>query len=65
MDKLEIGRGPSVERGDHRLGRSGSGMWKVNTFKVVAPACVGYGPMGWPPRASIERTDRMPVLWAR
>jgi hypothetical protein len=25
---------------DHRLGRSGSGMWKVGTIKVVAPACV-------------------------
>jgi hypothetical protein len=31
------------------LGRSGSVMWKVGTFKVVAPACVGYGSMGWSP----------------
>jgi hypothetical protein len=29
-----------MERGDHRLGRSESGMWKVGTFKVVAPTCV-------------------------
>jgi hypothetical protein len=29
-----------VERGDHQLGRSVSGMWKINVFKAVAPACV-------------------------
>jgi hypothetical protein len=29
-----------VKRGDRRLGRSKSGMWKVDTLKVVAPACV-------------------------
>jgi hypothetical protein len=37
-----------VERGDCRLIRSGSGMWKAGTFKVVALACVVYGSMGWP-----------------
>jgi hypothetical protein len=26
---------------DHRLGRAGSVMWKADTSKVVAPACVG------------------------
>jgi hypothetical protein len=26
---------------DRRLGRSGSGVWKAGTYKVVAPACVG------------------------
>jgi hypothetical protein len=26
-----------VERGDRRLGRSGSGMWKASTLKAVAP----------------------------
>jgi hypothetical protein len=26
---------------DHCLGRSGSSVWKVSTFKAVAPACVG------------------------
>jgi hypothetical protein len=26
---------------DYRLGRSGSGVWKVSTFKAVALACVG------------------------
>jgi hypothetical protein len=26
---------------DCRLGRSGSMIWKANTYKVVAPACVG------------------------
>jgi hypothetical protein len=29
-----------VKRGDRRLGRSGSGMWKAGAFKAVAPACV-------------------------
>jgi hypothetical protein len=33
-------------------------------FYVVAPACVGYGLRGWYPGESIERTDRMPVIWA-
>jgi hypothetical protein len=47
---------------DHWLGRSESGVWKAGTFKAVAPVCVGYGPMGCPLRASIERTDRMLVL---
>jgi hypothetical protein len=50
-----------VETGDRRLGRSGSGMWKAGTSKVVAPTCVGSRLMGWPPRASIERTDRILV----
>jgi hypothetical protein len=54
-----------VEREDHRLGRSGSGVWKAGAFKIVALACVGYEHMGWPPRASIERTDRMLVLWVQ
>jgi hypothetical protein len=26
--------------GDHRLERSGSGVWNVGTFKIVAPASV-------------------------
>jgi hypothetical protein len=30
-----------VESGDRRLERSESGMWKADTFKVVAPGCVG------------------------
>jgi hypothetical protein len=30
-----------VESGDRRLGRSGSGMWKAGTSKVVALAYVG------------------------
>jgi hypothetical protein len=36
-------------------------MWKADTSKVVAPTCVGKGSMSWPPRASIERTDRILV----
>jgi hypothetical protein len=30
-----------VESGDRWLGRSGSGMWKAATFKVVAPTYAG------------------------
>jgi hypothetical protein len=26
---------------DHRLGRSGSVVWKTGTFKAISPACVG------------------------
>jgi hypothetical protein len=37
-------------------------MWKAGTSKVAALAYVGSGPMGWPPRASIECTDRMLVF---
>jgi hypothetical protein len=36
-------------------------MWKAGTSKVVALACVGYEPMGWPPWASIKHTDCMLV----
>jgi hypothetical protein len=36
-------------------------MWKAGTYKVVAPACVGERPMGWPSWASIERTGRLLV----
>jgi hypothetical protein len=51
-----------VKSGDHRLERSGSGMWQASISKAVAPACVDLGLMGWPPRASIERIDRMLVF---
>jgi hypothetical protein len=47
------------------VGKVGSGMWQASTSKAVAPACVSYGSMGSPPQASIERTDLMPVIWAR
>jgi hypothetical protein len=40
-------------------------MWQASTSKAVAPTCVSYGSMGSPPRASIDRTDLMPVIWAR
>jgi hypothetical protein len=50
---------------DCQLGRSRSGVWKAGTFKAVAPTCVGWELMGWPPWADIERTGRMPVIWAR
>jgi hypothetical protein len=46
-----------VESGDRRLGRSESGLWKTGTSKAVVPTYVGRGPMGWTPRASIERTN--------
>jgi hypothetical protein len=41
------------------LGRSGGGTWKTDTFNIVAPTRVSEGPMGWPPWASIECTDRI------
>jgi hypothetical protein len=41
------------------LGRAGRVRWKVKTSKVVAPIGVGQGLVGWPQRASIERTDHM------
>jgi hypothetical protein len=50
---------------DRRLGRAGRVVWKAGTSKVVALACVDQGPMGWYPRTSIERTDRMLELWAQ
>jgi hypothetical protein len=40
-------------------------MSKADTSKVVSPACVGEGPMGWPPRASIERIDHIMVMWVQ
>jgi hypothetical protein len=40
-------------------------MWKVSIFKVVASACVSYGLMGWPPRASFECADHMVEIWAQ
>jgi hypothetical protein len=39
--------------------RSGRVIWKSDTSKIIAPICVGQGPMGLPLRASIERTDHM------
>jgi hypothetical protein len=36
-----VGRTWYVESGDRQSGRRRSGMWKVGTSKVVAPACVG------------------------
>jgi hypothetical protein len=51
-----------VESGDRQLGRSGSGMWQAGTSKAIAPACVGYGPIGCLTRVSIEHTDRMLVF---
>jgi hypothetical protein len=33
--------GPLGERKDSWSGRSGSGTWKADTSKVVAPTCVG------------------------
>jgi hypothetical protein len=51
-----------VESKDSQLGKFRECMWKASTFKAISPACVGYGPMSWPPRASIERIDHMLVF---
>jgi hypothetical protein len=50
-----------VESGDRWLGKSESGMWKVDTFKVVAPCLCRLKTDCWPPRASIERIDHILV----
>jgi hypothetical protein len=34
-------------------------MWQADTSKVVGPACVGEGLMGYPPRASVEHAGDM------
>jgi hypothetical protein len=47
------------------LGRTERVMWKANTSKVVAPICVGKGPMSWPSQASSECTDHMLEIWAQ
>jgi hypothetical protein len=65
LDNLRPGRALRWKWEDHRLGRSRSEMWKADTSKIVALACVGWGLMGWPPWADIERTGRMSVIWAR
>jgi hypothetical protein len=62
MDNLRPGGALRCKVEDHRLGRSGSGLWQAGTSKVVAPTCLGEGPMGWPPWASIERNNRMLVF---
>jgi hypothetical protein len=62
LDKLEIGRAPLVERKDRQLERSGSGVWKADTFKVVAPRLCWLRTDGLPPQTSIECTDRMLVI---
>jgi hypothetical protein len=40
-------------------------MWQAATSKVVALACVSLGPIGWPLRVSIERTDHMLVIYVQ
>jgi hypothetical protein len=40
MDNLRLGGTLRWKVEDHRLGRSGSVMWQVSTFNVVAPVCV-------------------------
>jgi hypothetical protein len=44
---------------DYQLEGSGSVMCKVSTSKVVSPICVSYGPMCWPLRVSIKRTNHI------
>jgi hypothetical protein len=40
LDNLRPGGALRWKVEGRRLGRSGSGMWKASTSKVVAPACV-------------------------
>jgi hypothetical protein len=46
LDILRLGGALRWKVEDRQLGRSERVMWQAGTFKVVAPACVGYGPMG-------------------
>jgi hypothetical protein len=62
---METGRGHYGKVGTVGWEGQGVGMWQASTSKVVAPTNEDYGPFGWPPRESIECTDRMPVMWAR
>jgi hypothetical protein len=48
LDNLWPGRTLRWKAEDHRMGRSGSEMWKADTSRVVALACVSWGPMGCP-----------------
>jgi hypothetical protein len=41
LDNLRLGGAIRWKAKDHRLGRSGSEMWKVSTSKAVALTCVG------------------------
>jgi hypothetical protein len=65
MVNLRLGGALRWKAEDRRLGRVGSVMWKAGTSKVVTPARVGYGLMGWPLLASIECTDCILVIWAQ
>jgi hypothetical protein len=42
----------------------GVGMWQADTSRVVAPRLGQLRTVRLVPRASIERTDHMPVIWA-
>jgi hypothetical protein len=63
MVNLRLDRALMWKVENHQLGRSVSVIWQAGSSKVVALACVGLVPMDWRPRASIEYTDRMPVMW--
>jgi hypothetical protein len=41
LDNLRSGGALRWKVEGHRLGKSGSGIWKAGTSKVVAHACVG------------------------
>jgi hypothetical protein len=43
--------------------RAGRVLWLLWGFLCGSPACVSYGPSGWYLWASIERTDRMSLIW--
>jgi hypothetical protein len=65
LDNLRLGWALRWKAEDRRLRRLGSVMWKADTSKVVAPASVDKGLMGWLSRASIERTNCMLEIRAR
>jgi hypothetical protein len=59
---METGRGHLGDQWNTWKGRAGRVLWLFRGFYVLAPTCVGYGPRGWYPWASIERTDRILVF---
>jgi hypothetical protein len=50
-----------VESGGPSVGKVRECDVESQHLQDCSPACVDLGLMGWPPRASIERTDRMLV----
>jgi hypothetical protein len=62
LDKMETGHGHLGGSVEHLEGKGGESAVAIPVFYEVAPVYVSLGPRGWYPWASIECTDRMPVI---